>query len=169
MKGRLWEGDRSRRGRVKPIFHCNAKPLALGLRVGLDPQRDNFKLGIPTCWYLKSLADPTRPPNANQQCPMPSNSALQEPKMPNASSNVSRWNIGRVGFPVVRARIGLVDFMLFVSLSLALGSQQERNFRLNMGFRVWILMVVMGGGKWLNVPRDWQVTGRGRQSLTDYT
>ena len=25
--------------RVKPIFHYNAKPLSLGLGVGLDPQR----------------------------------------------------------------------------------------------------------------------------------
>ena len=39
----------------KPIFHCNAKPFALGPRVGLDPQRHNFALGIPTCWYLKTL------------------------------------------------------------------------------------------------------------------
>ena len=47
----------------KPIiFHCNVKPLAVGHPVGVDPQRDNFALGIPTCWYLKSLADPTQPP-----------------------------------------------------------------------------------------------------------
>ena len=45
---------------VKAIFHCNAKPLALGPRVGLDPQRDDFALGIRTCWYLKTLADPTQ-------------------------------------------------------------------------------------------------------------
>ena len=33
---------------VKPIFHCNAKPLALGPRVGLDHQHDAFTLPIPT-------------------------------------------------------------------------------------------------------------------------
>ena len=38
--------------RVEPIFHCNAKLLALG-------PRGNFALGIPICWYLKTLADPT--------------------------------------------------------------------------------------------------------------
>ena len=48
--------------RLKPIFHCNAKPLVLGRRIGLDPQRDHFALEIPTCCYLKSLADPTRIP-----------------------------------------------------------------------------------------------------------
>ena len=45
---------------VKPIFHCNAKSLALGPCVGLDPQRDDFALGIATCWYLKTLADPRK-------------------------------------------------------------------------------------------------------------
>ena len=74
----------------KPLFHCNAKPLALGPRVGLDPQRDDFVLGIPACWYLKSVG----------------------------------------------ARVGHVDFMLFVSISFVLGSQRERNFWWNMGFRV---------------------------------
>ena len=27
---------------LKPIFHCDAKPLALGPGVGLDPQRHTF-------------------------------------------------------------------------------------------------------------------------------
>ena len=47
---------------LKPIFHCNTKPLALGHRVGLDPQRNDFTLPIPTCWYRKSLTDPTKKP-----------------------------------------------------------------------------------------------------------
>ena len=46
----------------KLIFHCNAKPLMLGSRIGLYPQCDNFALPIPTCWYPETLADPTRPP-----------------------------------------------------------------------------------------------------------
>ena len=47
---------------VKPIFHCNAKQLTLGSRVGLDPQRDEFALliVIPTCWYPKRLTYPTQ-------------------------------------------------------------------------------------------------------------
>ena len=34
---------------LKPIFHYNVKPFALEPRVGLDPQCDDFALGIPTC------------------------------------------------------------------------------------------------------------------------
>ena len=34
---------------LKPIFHCDAKPFALGPGVGLSPQRHSFALGIPTC------------------------------------------------------------------------------------------------------------------------
>ena len=45
---------------LKPTFYCNAKPLALGRRVGLNPQRDHSALEIPTCWCPKSLADPTQ-------------------------------------------------------------------------------------------------------------
>ena len=44
--------------RLKPIFHCDAKPLALGPDVGLDPQHHIFALPIPTCWYLKMLKFP---------------------------------------------------------------------------------------------------------------
>ena len=61
---------------VKPIFHCNAKPLALGVCVGQYPQSENCAFGIPTCWCLKLLkcvSPPTqtlkypqrKPPNAN--------------------------------------------------------------------------------------------------------
>ena len=38
-------------GSVKPIFHCNAKYLASGVGIGQCPQRQNFGLEIPTCWY----------------------------------------------------------------------------------------------------------------------
>ena len=40
---------------MKPIFHCDAKSFALGPGIGLDPQCHNFRLPIPTCWYLKTL------------------------------------------------------------------------------------------------------------------
>ena len=36
----------TKRGNVKSIFHCNAKPFALGPRVGLDRQCQNSALGI---------------------------------------------------------------------------------------------------------------------------
>ena len=39
----------------KPIFHCDAKPFALGTGVGLDTQHHNFALPIATCWCLKML------------------------------------------------------------------------------------------------------------------
>ena len=72
-----------------PIFHCDAKPFALGPRVGLDPQRHNFALGIPT---LKFALPPTGTLNASSQ-----------------------WTIGCVGSPGVGARVGHVHFMLFVT------------------------------------------------------
>ena len=42
------------------IIHCNANGFDMRPRVGLDPQRVHFTLEIPTCWYLKTLADPTQ-------------------------------------------------------------------------------------------------------------
>ena len=53
---------------------------------------------------------------------------------PMQTSYASRWNIlGAVGSPTQNSRVGHVDFMLFVLLSLALGSQREHNFQWNMG------------------------------------
>ena len=56
--------------KLEPIFHCNAKPLALGVRVGQYPQRKNFALGVPLDMLVsKKPAEPTRTlnatPNAN--------------------------------------------------------------------------------------------------------
>ena len=55
---------------------------------------------------------------------------------PNASPNMIRWNIGRVGSPRVGACIDHVEFMLFVSISFVLGSQHEHSFWWNMGLTV---------------------------------
>ena len=74
-------------------------PFALGPRVGLDPQRHNFVLGI-----LKFALPPTPTPNA------------------------SRWNIGGVGSPTRGAGVGHVDFLFFVSISFALGTQRKPVF-----------------------------------------
>ena len=54
---------------LKPIFHQNAKYLALGAGVGQCPRQQNFVLGIPTCWYLscENLRYPT--PNPRRQTP----------------------------------------------------------------------------------------------------
>ena len=89
-----------------------------GFALDIPPTR-NFALGIPTCWYLETLKFALSP-NANAKiCVTP---------------NASQWNIGCVGSPGVGACIGHVHFMLFVSISFALGSQRERSFQWNMGF-----------------------------------
>ena len=71
----------------------------------------NTKIALPPTQTLKFALPPMQTPRAN------------------------RWNIGRVGSPS-QNRVGHVDFMLFVSLSLALGSQHQRNFQWNMGYSV---------------------------------
>ena len=65
-------------------------------------------LGIATCWYLKTLKF-----------------ALSPAQTP----NVSRWNIGDVGFFGIGSSVGHAHFMLFVSLSPVSGSQHEHNFQ----------------------------------------
>ena len=109
--------------RLKPIFHGNVKPFALGPGVGLDHRHHNFALGIPTCWYLKTLKF-ALPPPSNLKFALP----------PNATPNTSRWNIGCVGSPAVGAGIGHVHFIFFVLISFALGSHSEPLFQWNMGF-----------------------------------
>ena len=94
------------------LFHCDAKPFALGPHVGFDPQCHNFALGIPTCWYKKTLKF-VLPPTLMLKFALP----------PTSTPNASRWNIGSVGSPIGGAGIGHVDFMLFVSISFALVSQ----------------------------------------------
>ena len=103
------------RRKIKPIFHCGAKLLALGPGIGLDPQCDDFALPISTCWYLKNaktLRYPTRNPNASQ------------------------WNIGCIGSRTENTGVGHVHFMSFVLISFALGSQREPLFQWNMGLRL---------------------------------
>ena len=41
--------------RVKPIFHCNAKPFALGTFASPNTKDSTFAspyAKIPTCWYI---------------------------------------------------------------------------------------------------------------------
>ena len=58
--------------------------------------------------------------------------AQRKPIMPDASPNASRWNMGCVS---------LVDFMLFASISFALGTQRKRNFWWNMVFTQHLLQL----------------------------
>ena len=100
---------------IKPIFHCDAKPLTLGPRFGLDPKHHNFALGKPTCWYLKSLKfalPPTLTPKAN------------------------RWNIGRVGSPTQDSRVGHIHLIFLVDF-IRVGTI----FQWNMGLRDLTLLL----------------------------
>ena len=55
---------------IKPMFHQNKNALAIGPLFGVDPERislepQSFSLNpkhvhLPTCWYQKSLVDPTQ-------------------------------------------------------------------------------------------------------------
>ena len=84
---------------IKPIFHCNAKPLALGPRIGLDPQHD--------VTYTNMLVS---------KMPMP---GLVDP-MPGLADPTSG-----LGHPRVGAHVGHAHFILFVSISFTLGSQRK--------------------------------------------
>ena len=70
---------------LKPIFQQNAKYLASGAGVGQCPRRQNFGLGIPTCWYLKC---------GNLRFPTPN---LEFALAPTPNPDASQWNIGCVG------------------------------------------------------------------------
>ena len=80
---------------LKPIFYCNAKPFALVPDVGLDPQRHNFALLIPTCWYLKTL-----------KCALPPTRMLKFELSSTPTPNASQWTIGYFGSPTQNFRVG---------------------------------------------------------------
>ena len=61
-------------------------------------------------------------------------SKLAFPPMQNA--NASQWNKGGVGSPTQNSCVGHVDFMFFVSISFALGSQREPRIQWNVGLRI---------------------------------
>ena len=109
--------------KLKPIFHCEAKPIALGPGVGLDPQHHDFSLEIPTFWYPKTLKF-ALPPTQN----------LKFALLPMQNPNVSQWNKGCVGFQTQNFHVGHVDFMLFVLISFALVTQRKPSLQWIMGF-----------------------------------
>ena len=88
-----------------------------GLRWSIPPMK-NFALGIPTCWYLKTLTF-ALPPMRPLKFAFP---LTQNP-------NASHWNVARIGFPGIKAWVGHVHFMLFVPILFALGSQHEHSFQ----------------------------------------
>ena len=48
---------------------------------------------------------------------------------PTQNLNANQWNIGCVGSPGIGARVGHVHFIVFASISFALGSQLEHSFQ----------------------------------------
>ena len=82
---------------LKPIFHCDATPFALGTGIGLDTQRHNFALPIPTCWYLKTRKFAFSP----------------TPNLKLANPKASQWNIGCIGSQTQISRVCHVHFMFF--------------------------------------------------------
>ena len=97
---------------VKPIFHCDTKPFALGHGVGLDTHRHNFALPIiPTCWYLKTLKF-AFPPTPNLKFAFSPTPNLEFALPPMRTPNVSQWNIGCIGSQM--QNFGDVHFFFFL-------------------------------------------------------
>ena len=117
---------------IKPIFHCNAKLLASGLRVKLGEISHWVSPQLPTCWYLKSFMEST----PTLKFALPPTPTLKFALPPTPTPNASRWNIGGIGSPKQNSCVGHVDFMLFVSISFVLVSQLELSFQLHMSLRV---------------------------------
>ena len=81
---------------VKRTFHYNAKPLALGRRIGLHPQRDHFRVGDTDMLVFKKPGGPNATPNL--------------PILPSVP-NARQWNIPCVGY----ARVKFVFLSLFLA------------------------------------------------------
>ena len=91
---------------LKPIFHCDAKRYQ---HVGIFWRYLTLKFALAPTQNLKFALAPTPTPDASQ------------------------WNIGAVGPSGVGAGVGHVHFMLFMSISFALGAQRKLVFQWNMG------------------------------------
>ena len=111
---------------TKAYIPLQRESLSVGPRVGQDPQREHFAFGIPTGWYMKSLADPTPTPADPTQTPTNPTPTLADPTR--AQRKQVEYRL--VGSPRIGTRVGHVHFMLFVSVSggiLALGSRCGKN------------------------------------------
>ena len=84
------------------------------------PQHNNFALGIPTCWYLKTR---------KFALPLTPNLKFAFPPRPNP--NASQWNIGCVGFQTQISHVGHVHFIFCVLISFALGTPFPVEYGLN--------------------------------------
>ena len=73
----------------KLIYHQNMNPFALGHHIYLDPPCDHFALPLPTCRYLKKLADPMQTLVDPMQPPPPPPPPPPPKKKKNASTDAS--------------------------------------------------------------------------------
>ena len=91
--------------RIKPIVHCDAKFLALGLGVGQYPERQNLGANANPLICILPDAKPKCKPVEYRLC----------------------W------VPTQNSGVGHVHFMFFVLILFALGSQRKPSFQWNMG------------------------------------
>ena len=114
------------------LFCPYANPLSLysqkhsvGSLHWLRPPTRNFALGLPTCWYLKTL-----------KFALPPIQILKFALSPTQNNNTSQWNIGYVRSQTQNFCVGHVHSIFLVSISFALGPA----FQWNTGLRFWIII-----------------------------
>ena len=55
---------------------------------------------------------------------------------PTQTPMANRWNLGPVRSPTQNSRVGHVDFMLFVLISIELGNQRRLSLQWNLGLKL---------------------------------
>ena len=116
----------------KPISHCDAKTLALGPRVGLDSQGNDFALSIQTFWYLKTQENCVTLNTNPEICITPN-------AKPQHESVEYRWRwVADAKILHLQCRFHVVYPVFF-----ALGTQHELCSQWNMAFMV--TKILLGG------------------------
>ena len=100
------------------VYSLYSTHLRSGIALGTAPKARGS-----SCWYPKSLTDPTATPQSTQHGPL---SARRDPQC-------EQVEYGRIGSLYTGAHVGHVAFMLFVSISFVLGSERKLGFWWNMG------------------------------------
>ena len=113
----------------KPIFHQNAKYLALGVGFGQCTRRQNFAL--PNAKYTNMLVYFAFFCVTRRQTP---DAKLKFALAPTPTPNASQWNIGCVGSLALGLCVGHVHFIFFVLISFASDTRRKPVFQWNMGF-----------------------------------
>ena len=83
---------------------ADPKSFVLGPGIGVDPQRHNSALPIPTCWYMYlQMLKFAFPPTPNLKFALP----------PTRTPNASQWNMGCVGSPTQNFTLAMyISFLL---------------------------------------------------------